>query len=174
MAPQLAKDRGFTALELLVVVAIGAVLVAMAVPSFSELRRSASISSSANQLLWALHYARSQAILRNVPAVVCLSANGATCVTSAGTAAAGWLVFLEQQRSIPVQFNTTDELLRAIQLPPQVAVQGTRAAVTFWPTARAGTTSTFKLCDARGDPRGKAVVVSQTGRPRVADGDAPC
>jgi type IV fimbrial biogenesis protein FimT len=174
MAAQLAKDRGFTALELLIVIAISAMLVAMAAPSFSELRRSAGISTSANQLLWALHYARSTAILRNVPAVVCLSADGATCITSAGATGAGWLVFLEQQRSSPVQLNGADELLRSITLPTQLTVQGTRAAVTFWPTARAGTTSTFKLCDAHGDPRGKAVVVSQTGRPRVADGDAPC
>ena len=173
MAPQ-RKDRGFTALELLVVIAIAAVLVAMAAPSFSGLRRTASIGSAANQLLWALHYARSTAILRNVPAVVCLSADGARCLTSAGTPASGWLVFLDQQRSSPVQLNAADELLRNIPLPSQVTVQGTRAAVTFWPTARAGTTSTFKLCDARGDPRGKAVVVSQTGRPRVADGDATC
>ena len=173
MAPQ-REDRGFTALELLVVVALTAVLVAMATPSFSELRRAASIGSSANQLLWALHYARSTAVTRNVPAVVCLSADGARCLTSTGTPGTGWLVFLDRQRGSPVQLNMADELLRVIPLPSQVTVQGTRAAVTFWPTARAGTTSTFKLCDARGDPRGKAVVVSQTGRPRVAEGDTPC
>ena len=168
------KDCGFTALELLIVVAIAAVLVAMAAPSFSELRRTASLGSSANQLLGALHHARSTAILRNVPAVVCLSADGRSCLSSAGTPGSGWLVFLDQERGSPVQLNAADELLRSAPLPSQVTVQGTRAAVTFWPTARAGTTSTFKLCDVHGDPRGKSVVVSQTGRPRVAEGDASC
>lgn len=165
---------GFTTLELLVVMSIAAILVAVAVPSFGQLRRAASIGSSANQLLWALHYARSSAIARNQPAVLCLSADGATCLTSAGAVGSGWLVFVDRRHTLPVQLNAGDEALRSIPLPSMVTVQGTRSAVTFWPTARAGTTATFKLCDARRDPRGKAVVVSQTGRPRVEQGDAAC
>src|SRR5688572_23463403 len=102
MAPQ-RKDRGFTALEVLVVVAIAAVLVAMAAPSFSDLRRATSLGSSANQLLWGLHYARSTAISRNVAAAVCLSADGASCLTSPGAAGSGWLIFLDRQRGSPVQ-----------------------------------------------------------------------
>ena len=64
--------RGFTAFELLVVLALAALIAVLAVPSFADLRRSAGLTSNANQLLWALHYARSSSILRNVPTVVFL------------------------------------------------------------------------------------------------------
>jgi type IV fimbrial biogenesis protein FimT len=167
------RERGLTTLELLVAVTIAAVLAAVAVPSFSQLRRGASIGSSANQMLWALHYARSSAIMRNLPTVLCLSADGASCMTSAGAAANGWIVFQDETRGSPVQVNAGEEVLYRLTLPRDVTVSGSRAAVTYWPTPRAGTTSTFKLCDARGNPQGRSVIVSQTGRPRVV-GAASC
>lgn len=168
------RDSGFTAVELLVVLAIAGVLAALAVPSFSQLRLGASIGASANQMLWALHYARSTAILRNVPTVLCLTADGERCLTGANAAATGWIVFQDSTRSSPVQVNAGDEVLHRLVLPQEVTVSGTRSAVTYWPTTHAGTTSTFTLCDARGRiSQGRSVVVSQTGRPRVA-GTASC
>jgi len=162
-----ARLRGFTAFELLVVLGISALLAALASPSFGELRRSAGVVSSANQMLWALHYARSASLVRNVPTAVCLSADGANCLTSATAAGSGWLVFYDLERSLPPQIAGSDELLRSVQLPPGFTVRGTRAGVTFWPASRSGTTATFTICPDRGKPEGRAVVVSQTGRPRV-------
>jgi hypothetical protein len=64
--------------------------------------------------------------------------------------------------------------LRQSRIPDGVVVRGSRAAVTFWPVARASLTSTFDVCDVRREVAGRAVVVSQTGRPRIAEGDASC
>lgn len=173
MGSRRSKLRGFTALELLFVVAIAGVLAALAIPSFSELRRGAGVSSSANQMLWALHYARSSAILRNLPAVVCLSADGATCLPAGAAQGSGWLIFLDSDRSSPPRLSPGDELLHQIRLPEGFTVRGTRAAVTYWPISRAGTTATFTICADHGASQGRAVVVSQTGRPRV-EGAVPC
>lgn len=162
-----ARLRGFTAFELLTVLAISALLAALASPSFSELRRSAGVVSSANQMLWALHYARTSSLVRNLPTAVCLSADGANCLTSTAATGSGWLVFYDVERSLPPQIAGADELLRSVQLPPGFTVHGTRAGVTFWPASRSGTTATFTICPERGRPEGRAIVVSQTGRPRV-------
>jgi len=160
MAPRIRRSRGFTALELLTTVAIVAIVATAAVPAFTRLERSAGMSTAANELLWALHFARSTAILRAEETRVCLTADLGRCIESADAQAIGWLV---------VRGNETP--LRTFRLPPTLEVRGTRTAVTFWPTARAGTTSTFLICDGE---RGRAVVVSQTGRPRVESGDGSC
>jgi hypothetical protein len=66
-----------------------------------------------------------------------------------------------------VQLGAADNLLRHVELPGRVSMQGSRTAVTYWPTSRAGTTSTFLMCHAGRPLEGRAVVVSQSGRPRV-------
>jgi type IV fimbrial biogenesis protein FimT len=163
------RECGFSVLELMVAVAVAAVLATIAAPSFARMKRAASLSAATNQLLWALNFARSAAILNSVPVTLCLSADGTSCLASAAAAGIGWLVFYQSAGAAAAP------LLHTFRLPGEVTVHGTRAAVTFWPVARAGTTSTFDLCmgDSRGVP-GRAVVVSQTGRARVATEEAAC
>ena len=58
--------RGVTVLELLIVMAIAAVLAALAAPSFGSLRRAAGVSTATAELLGALHFARSSAVLNGL------------------------------------------------------------------------------------------------------------
>lgn len=53
---------GFTLIEMVVVVALVAIVAAYAVPSFSSLIESNRVSSTTNGLLGALNYARSEAV----------------------------------------------------------------------------------------------------------------
>jgi type IV fimbrial biogenesis protein FimT len=67
------RQRGLTAFELVVALGICALLATLAVPGFAGLRRSAGLSAAANELIWALHLARSSAALRGLPVTVCLT-----------------------------------------------------------------------------------------------------
>ena len=169
MGMRVRRERGFSVLELMVALAVAGVLVTVAAPSFARMKRAAGLSAATNQLLWALNFARSAAVLNSVPVTLCLSADGESCLESAAAAGVGWLVFYQSAGPAAAP------LLHTFRLRGEVTVHGTRAAVTFWPVARAGTTSTFDLC--AGDRRvaqGRAVVVSQTGRARVATEEAAC
>jgi type IV fimbrial biogenesis protein FimT len=176
MGTRVRSERGVTALELMVVVTVVAILALVAVPSFARMKRAASLSAATNQLLWALNFARSAAILNSLPVTLCLSADGVSCLQSAAAAGVGWLVFYQSGGRAGSQPAASPPVLHTFRLPENVSVHGTRAAVTFWPVARAGTTSTFDLCavDRHELPSGRAVVVSQTGRSRVAAEAAAC
>lgn len=91
-------SRGFTLVELLVVLAVGAVLLAIAVPSYAFLVNSSRLAAVTNDLVSALHLARSEAITRNTRVTVCKTSN-ATAETPACDATAswqhGWLVFVD-------------------------------------------------------------------------------
>ena len=166
---------GFSLLEALVVLALVGVLAGLASPGFASLRRNAVLTSTADQLLGALYFAQSAAARRGIPVSVCLSADQQRCSATPGVGASGWLLFFDNDRESPVQISPADERLSTVRLPPGLAIQGTRAAVTFWPAARAGTTATFAICDSRDLSVSRAVVLSQTGRPRVtSDSSAVC
>jgi type IV fimbrial biogenesis protein FimT len=88
MHPMHKGQRGFTIVELMVVILIIAVLAGIAVPTFRQYTRSSRVTATQNDLITALSFARSEALKRSIAVSVCPSADGTSC---SGSAATGWL-----------------------------------------------------------------------------------
>ena len=89
------KPHGFTLIELMVVLAIVAILSALAAPSFKQLIQSITISGSVNTFLSDMRYARSEAVRRGGGVVMCRSdapedANP-TCDSGSSPDGNGWV-----------------------------------------------------------------------------------
>lgn len=90
-----APASGFTILELMITVAVLAILVGIAVPSFNEMIRQNRLATQTNDLLTATAVARSEAVKRGSRVTLCpANADGSDC---SGTAqwSAGWLVIAD-------------------------------------------------------------------------------
>ncbi|GAB3350085.1 GspH/FimT family pseudopilin [Chromohalobacter beijerinckii] len=83
-------SRGFSLLELLIVLVIFAIMASIAVPSFQSLRQQQQLTDASNELVAALRLARGEAIMREDEVTLCASADGATC--GGDDWAKGWLL----------------------------------------------------------------------------------
>ncbi|WP_215395794.1 GspH/FimT family pseudopilin [Rheinheimera oceanensis] len=83
---------GFTLVELMVTVAVLAIVMAVAVPSFTNLINSNRLTAQANEMLAALILARTEAIKRNESIVFCHSTDGERCSVPPAAGWQGWLV----------------------------------------------------------------------------------
>jgi type IV fimbrial biogenesis protein FimT len=89
-------SRGFTLMELLVVLTIAGIVFGFGVPAFRDFTRNNRLSGAANELLVTVVAARNEAVRRQAVVSVCPSTNpdqvGATCT---GAATQGYIAFVD-------------------------------------------------------------------------------
>lgn len=84
--------KGFTLLELMVTVAVLAIVISVAVPSFVNLVNNNRLTAQSNEILAALLLARTEAIKRNESMVFCHSNDGINCTMPPAAGWQGWMV----------------------------------------------------------------------------------
>lgn len=162
---------GFTFVELMMTLAIVAILSAVAAPSFNNIIQDNKLVTQLNSLQASLSFARSEAIKRNNFVTVCSSNDAKNCI---GDWNKGWIVFVDNDVD-----NTVDTDEPILQVVGATASKNTinfnrsRVAYTGTGIARGGSNGTFTFCDSRGETSAKGIIVSNTGRARLAvDRDA--
>lgn len=88
-------QSGFTLIELMVALALGIILMTMAVPSFYSTIQNNRATTKANEFLADLYFTRSEAIKQARTATICRSTNGTACTGSGSAWETGWLVWVD-------------------------------------------------------------------------------
>jgi type IV fimbrial biogenesis protein FimT len=165
------RPRGFTLWELLCTLAVAAVVLTSSVPVFRTVLLDARLTADVNGWVLAVQLARSEAAKRNRPVIVCKTDDTRRCGAPDLAADSGWMVYVNLDDDYPPERSATEPLLYVHDLELTGTVASNRLYYEFRPRRRS-TNGTIVFCDIRGAAAAKAVIVSYTGRPRVARVDA--
>lgn len=172
---------GFTLIEMMVVVAISALLVTIAVPSFTGLIASIQLTSASNVFVSGLHVARSEAIKRNARVVLCKTGNGIFCASDGGWEQ-GWMIFHDANNN-SVRENTEQIIHRELALQASLKLTGNLNLASYVSFASTGATKlasggfqagTLTLCrQSLSVSEARQIILNAAGRPRVQKSTLP-
>lgn len=169
------KQSGATLLELIVVLAVSAILLGIGISGLTALSGSSRLVSATNELVSSLHLARSEAIKRNSRVVMCTSATGTSCAASGGWQQ-GWLVFHDPNNNAVLDANETVILARPF-FPAGLKLNGNQWIARYISYTPSGATrmisgvlqvGTLTMCNvSAASGTARQIVISSTGRPRT-------
>ncbi|SEM96633.1 GspH/FimT family pseudopilin [Nitrosomonas marina] len=171
----LAIDKGFTLIELVVTLSVAGILLAVAAPNYQEFVQESRITAQSNSILSSMMLTKSEAIKRNSPATICPSTSGTAC-TGGTVWSNGWIVFADTNGDGVV--DAGEEVIQvaaAFTGGNTLQTGGGDLRVTFSANGFSmGFNSTFSLCDSRGSAHSRAVILNNQGRVRTEKGSAVC
>ncbi len=164
----LARDYGFSLLELLMTIAVAALILTLGLPSFGALKARNAQRVELDALFHAVHLARKASIMRKQTVSLCPSADGTTCSPGRDWSG-GFLVFENSDRDEPPELDPGEVLLHRHGASRSVRITANRQGFTLRATFLRATNGTLVVCDRAARVAPRALVVSYTGRPRVAE-----
>jgi type IV fimbrial biogenesis protein FimT len=176
------RNAGFTLIELIVTMALAAIILTIGVPSFRETLQNNHRATQTNEIISSFNIARSEAVKRGVQVRLCKSSDGATCNSTAcdtGTGSncweQGWIVFADSNTNGSLD---SGEIINVHSALGSNLTLRSGSAYTDWVAyAGNGTSSgngsassdtdsnrTFRICDKRGVDQARFAVINITGR----------
>ncbi len=157
---------GFTLVELMVTIALMAMVLTLAIPSYKETVRNAILTSRMNEFVATLNYARSEAVKRSM---------NVTVATADGSAnwEHGWRVFYTDTNGVN-QILRVHESLTANYTLHNNGNPNPLTQITFGSDGETSNSASFALCDnsdGSGRPKrgtAKLIIINLVGRIRVA------
>ena len=162
--------NGITAFELMVVMAIVAILLTAGVPAVKNYTWNLRLRTAMDTLQTDLNLARAHAISHNTEMVICPTVDGSDCSGSSQWQG-GWIVFTD--------FNADHHRQAGEALVRHTGEVGfldisssrSRSYLRFYTNGSApGSNVSIIFCDQRGAQHGGKIIVSNTGRIRTETG----
>lgn len=174
------RSCGFTLTELMVTLAIAAILISFAAPSFSGIMKDSQLTVSLNDFISALNLARSDAIRRGDRVTLCKSSEPYVECSTNGGWEQGWIIFVDSN-NFSVRDPDEDIIHVHGALEHGISITGNAPVKNYISYINTGVTrlkgggfqaGSLQVCDGRGKAR--SIVLNSFGRPRTTRDSGDC
>lgn len=170
------RATGFTTIELMVTLAVAAIIFGIAMPQFKNMISDQQVQSANSNLYASLIYARSEAIKRSQYVVVCAKTDDGFGCQNSTDWARGWIVFIDPDGDgYP---GAVSDILKRQDTIPNLTLTGTGSNVSYQRDGRlraAATAFVASPSPANTNVRARCVTLDLSGRPKAmtdTDGNA--
>lgn len=161
------RSRGFTLIELMIVLAVLVVIASYGIPQFNQMIQNGRLSTQVNELQGLMQLARSEAVSNRVVTRVCGSTDQATCNTNSWES--GAIVFRDRNGDGDAD---ADELVRVMPaITSGNTIRGVAGAISFQTDGTLTNGQMLRVCDARGVNNSRQVRLNTAGQSRVSKGN---
>ncbi len=172
--------HGFTLIELMIVLAMAAVMAAIALPNLNQFIANNRLKSQMYSMLESINIARNEAVKRKVKTVMCRTTNFTACGGTTKTWTTGWIVYAKGNTTDA--YNSATDTIIGIgnAADSNVTVMSDANAkdyVIYKTDGTIGKTSNnsfdgnsqlvFAICDERGIDYGKQISIMPVGRASI-------
>jgi len=171
------RQKGFTLIELMVTLALMALILGFAASPFREMVINNRIASEGDNLIATLNFVRSEAIKRNTPVWICKSPDGVSCSADDSDGwEDGWIIFVDTNNN-GAYAAADDELLKKQgPIPGDTSISVDTIDDLFGYQSNgtlSGAIGTLSLCSPDDDKeKSRNITISVTGRPSLSKGSA--
>ncbi len=166
------RENGFALMELMVVLAIAAILLSLAAPALQTFSNNAKQTGAINDFISSMHLARNTAITTNARVTMCASSDGATCETVAWNS--GWILFRDLNSNQIVDID--EAIIGSGGAANTLSIASNQYGIflMYRPSGRVMNatvgvnTGEFIICDGRGTDYAKVIIIDLSGRPKVS------
>ncbi len=147
-------NSGFTLIELMLTLAIAALVLSFGIPAFTDTIRNNRLSIQSNELVAAINMTRGEAVKRGANITLCASNNQTGCTATAWQN--GWIIM-----------DNNNQVLRihgALKGSTTITSAVTSLTYTSRGFLNGGLAVSMKLCITSGKP-GRQINITATGRP---------
>ena len=162
----LSNNNGFTLIEMIVTLAILAILITIGLPAVQNMINDNRMLAQANQMMGMLNMARSEAQKKSRRVLVCASNNQMVCSNN-NNWKDGWMV----------QVVGADIIQQKVAIEGNISIRGvvfTNTAtgqIQFDRLGLADSSGSFVICDQQGADKARAINIELSGRIRLATDD---
>ena len=171
-------NDGFTLIEMLVSILILTILLLLAIPSFSVLISNNKMISEVYVMRSTINHARTEALARRAPIVICPTTDGLACANS-NDWSTGYMTFVDtDDNNIADPSDPDEEIIQweSRQRSVSIIFDNVNKRVRYGTQGFAQDHGgTFTFCDERGSTDARALILNPAGSLRAAiDADLSC
>lgn len=164
-------SQGVTLLELIGTLAIAGILGSIAVPTFAHVLRDNERTAAVNAFVHSIYLARSEAIRRGEVVSLCSSRDASTCSGNRMAWNEGWIIFANHDRDDAIRDEDEPVLFNHAGWE-RLNITSNRRSFSFRPYTQGVVNGSIVFCDSRGSAHARTIILSHSGRPRIASRDS--